>query len=43
MRATDPATLAASAASLVAVAAAASITPALRILRLNAADVLRQE
>jgi predicted permease len=43
MRATDPATLAASAAVLVAVAAAASITPALRILRLNAADVLRQE
>ena len=43
MRATDPATLAASAAVLVCVAAAASIVPALRILRLNAADVLRQE
>jgi predicted permease len=43
MRATDPATLAASAAGLVAVAAAASITPALRILHLNTADVLRQE
>jgi predicted permease len=43
MRATDPATLAASAAALVVVAAAASITPALRILRLNTADVLRQE
>jgi predicted permease len=43
MRPTDPATLAASAAALVAVAAGASIVPALRILRLNAADVLRQE
>jgi predicted permease len=43
LRATDPATLAASAMALVVVAAAASIMPALRILRLNAADVLRQE
>jgi predicted permease len=43
MRATDPSTLAANALVLVAVAATASLVPALRLLRLNAADVLRQE
>ncbi len=43
IRATDPPTLAASAVLLVGVAAVASVLPALRLLRLNAADVLRQE
>ncbi len=43
MRATDPATLLGVSILLIAVAAVASIVPALRILRLNASDVLRQE
>jgi predicted permease len=43
MRATDPATLLGVSILLIAVAAMASIVPALRILRMNAADVLRQE
>ena len=43
VRPTDPATFASVALALIAVAAAASIVPALRILRLNPAETLRDE
>ena len=43
VRPTDPATFASVALALIGVAAAASIVPALRILRLNPAETLRDE
>jgi putative ABC transport system permease protein len=43
VRATDPATFAATAGILLVVAALASLAPALRILRMDPAETLRNE